>query len=128
MWPSSARLFSISFDLQKVDKVRELVEQFKEIGIVPMRIIPEFVSLPELQIELASFIVLLPNLVFLGIGIAFSFNFFDSLVFIYGVSLGTYFIELSFLHSSLSLHSSFLSYGELLGKFLMLHHMPFFSR
>ena len=89
MWPSSARLFSISFDLKKAGKVRELVEQFKEIGIVPMRIILEFVSLPELQIELASFIVLLPNLVFFGIGIAFSFNFFDSLVFIYGFSLGT---------------------------------------
>ena len=34
------RLFFISFDFKKVGKVRELVEQFKEIGIVPMRIIP----------------------------------------------------------------------------------------
>ena len=57
MRPSSAvgcfsftyvRLFSISFDLKKVGKVRELVEQFKEIGIVPMRIILEYVSLFEL--------------------------------------------------------------------------------
>ena len=58
MWPSSTiscfsftstRLFSISFDLKKTDKVRELVEQFKEIGIIPRRIIPESVSLSKLQ-------------------------------------------------------------------------------
>ena len=42
---TSTRLFSISFDLKKVGKVRELVEQFKEIGIVPMEIILESVSL-----------------------------------------------------------------------------------
>ena len=36
---TSTRLFSISFDLKKASKVRELVEQFKEIGILPMRII-----------------------------------------------------------------------------------------
>ena len=70
MWPSytvgcfyftSIRLFSISFDLKKAGKVRELVEQFKEIGIIPMRIIPESVFLSELQIELASSIALLLN-------------------------------------------------------------------
>ena len=38
------KFFSISFDLKKVDKVREVVEQFKEIGIVPIIIILEFVS------------------------------------------------------------------------------------
>ena len=58
------RLFSISFDLKKACKVRELVEQFKEIRIGHMRIIQESVSLFELQIDLASSIALLPNLVF----------------------------------------------------------------
>ena len=42
---NSIRLSSISFDLKKAGKVIELIEQFKEIGIVHMRIIPEFVSL-----------------------------------------------------------------------------------
>ena len=83
-----------------------------------MRIILEFVSLFELQIDLASTITLLPNFVFYGVGIASSFNFSDSLVFF------KYFIKLPFLHSSLSLHPSFLSFGEILGKFLMLQHMP----
>ena len=83
------RLFSISFDLKKVGKVRELVEQFKEIGTVPIRIILEYVFLSELQIDLASFIALLQNLVFSRLGIASSFNFSDSLVFFYGASLGT---------------------------------------
>ena len=83
-----------------------------------MRIILESISLFELQIDLASVITLLPNFVFYGVGIASSFNFSDSLVFF------KCFIKLPFRHSSLSLHSSFLSFGELLGKFLMLHHMP----
>ena len=86
---TSIRLFSISFDLKKAGIVREIVEQFKEIGIVPMRIIPEFVSLFELQIDLASSIALLPNLVFSRLGIASSFNFYYSLVFFSGASLGT---------------------------------------
>ena len=93
---TSTRLFSISFDLKKTGKVRELVEQFKEIGIVPMRIIPESVSLSELKIDLASFIALLQNLVFSGLGIASSFNFSDSFVFFSGACLGT---SLSFLFS-----------------------------
>ena len=66
MWPSSTvgcffftstRLFSISFDLKKSGKVSEEVEQFKERGIVPMRIILESVSLFELQIDLAYAII-----------------------------------------------------------------------
>ena len=98
MWPSSAigcfsstytRLFSISFDLNIASKAREQVEQFKEIGIVPMRIIHESVSLFELQIDLASSIALLPNLVFSGHGISSSFNFSDSLIFFSCASLGT---------------------------------------
>ena len=86
---TSTRFFSISFDLKKVGKVRELVEQFQEIGNVPIRIILEYVFLSELQIDLASSIALLPNLVFSRLGIASSFNFSDSLVFFYGASLGT---------------------------------------
>ena len=77
---TSTRLFSISFDLKKADKVKELIEQFKEIGIVHMIIIPEYVSLSELQIDLASSIALLPNLFFFGLDISSSFNFSDSLV------------------------------------------------
>ena len=42
---TSTRIFFISFDLKKAGKVRELVEQFKEIGTVPMRIIPKSVYL-----------------------------------------------------------------------------------
>ena len=72
---TSTMLFSITFDLKKAGKVRELVEQFKEIGTVPMRIIHEYVFLSELQIDLASSIALLPNLIFSGLGIASSFNF-----------------------------------------------------
>ena len=87
---TSTRLFSISFDLKKVGKVRELVEQFKEIRIVPMRIIPESVSLSKLQIDLVSSIALLPIWFSLDyIGIASSFNFFDSLVFFSSAYLGT---------------------------------------
>ena len=86
---TSTRHFYISFDLKKVGKVRELLKQFKEIGIVPMRLILEFVSLSKLQIDLASFIAVLPNLVFFGLGIASSFNFFDSLVFFSSASLIT---------------------------------------
>ena len=82
------KFFSISFNLKKVYKVREVVEQFKEIGIVPIIIILEFVSLIELQIGLTSSVALLPNFIFFGIGIAFSFNFSDFLVFFYGASLG----------------------------------------
>ena len=93
---TSTRLFSISFDLKKTGKVRELVEQFKEIRIVPMRIIPEFVYLSKFQIDLASSIALLPNLVFSELGIASSFNFSDSFVFFSGACLGT---SLSFLFS-----------------------------
>ena len=85
---TSTRLFSISFDFKKNSKVRELVEQFKEMEIVPMRIILEYVSLSELQIDLASYIALLPNLVFSGLGIAFSLNFSNSLVFFSSASLG----------------------------------------
>ena len=76
---TSTRILFISFDLKKAGKVRELVEQFKEIGIVTMRIIPESVSLYELNIDLASSIVLLQNLVFSRLGIASSFNFSDFL-------------------------------------------------
>ena len=61
-----------------------------------MRIIPEFVYLSELQIDLASSIALLPNLVFSRLGITSSFNFSHSLVFFFGASLGT---SLSFLFS-----------------------------
>ena len=86
---TSTRIFSISFDLKKVGNVRELVEQFKEIGIVRMKIIHESVSLSELQKDLASSIALLPNLVFSGLGISSSFNFCDSFVFFSGASLGT---------------------------------------
>ena len=82
------RIFSISFDLKKAGKVRELVEKFKEIGIVAMRIITKYFSLSELQIDLASSIALLPILVFSGLGIASLFNFSDSLVFFSGASLG----------------------------------------
>ena len=73
MWPSATicclsftftRLFSVSFYLKKVGKVKE-VEQFKEIGLVLMRITLESVSLSELQIDLASFVTLLPNFCFL---------------------------------------------------------------
>ena len=71
-----------------------------------MKIISESSSLSKLQIDLESFITPLQNLVFFGLGIVFSFNF----------------------SSSLSLHSSFLISCELLGKFLMLHHMPSLSR
>ena len=85
------KFFSISFDLKKVEKVREVVEQFKEIGIVPIIIILEFVSLFELQIGLTSFVALLPNFIFFGIGIAFSFNFSDFLVFFSGASLSCLF-------------------------------------
>ena len=42
---TSTRLFSISIDLKKAGKVRELLEQFKEIGIVPMKTKPESISL-----------------------------------------------------------------------------------
>ena len=51
------RFSSISFDLKKVGKVREVFKQFKGIGIMPIRIIPKSVSLFELQIDLASSIV-----------------------------------------------------------------------
>ena len=132
MWPSFTvscfsftytRLFSISFDLKKVGKVRELIKQFKEIGIVPMRIILEYVSLSELQIDLASFVALLPYLVFFGLGIASSFNLFDSLVFFSSASLNC------LLSIALCLFILFfLSYGELLGKYFMLHHMSFLSK
>ena len=44
---TSTRLFSIPFDLKKAGKVKEVVEKFKEIGILPMRIIHEY-SLSEL--------------------------------------------------------------------------------
>ena len=92
-----------------------------------MRIIPESVSLSELQIDLASSIALLQNLVFSGLGIASSFNFSDSFVFFSGACLVT---SLSFLCSiALCLCIFFfLSSSELLGKFLMLHHMPCFSK
>ena len=79
MWPSytvgcfsftSTRLLSISFDLKMASKFREGVEQFKEIGIVPMRIIHESVFLSELQIDLTSFVAFLSNLVFSRLGIA----------------------------------------------------------
>ena len=93
---TSTRLFSISFNLKKTGKVRELVEQFKEIGIVLMRIIPESVSLSKLQIDLASSITLLQNLVFSRLSIASFFNFSDSFVFFSGACLGT---SLSFLCS-----------------------------
>ena len=81
---TSTRLFSISFNLKKTCKVIELVEQFKEIRILPMRIIPESVSLSKLQIDLASSIALLQNLVFSRLSIASSFNFSDSFVFFSG--------------------------------------------
>ena len=71
----------MSFDLKKTSKVREVVEQFKELGIVPMRIIPESFSLSELLTDLVSSIALLPNFVFFRLGVASSFNFSDSLVF-----------------------------------------------
>ena len=57
-----SRLFSIYFDLKKAGKVREVVEQSEEIGILPMRIFPEsFFFFFELQIDLASCVALLPN-------------------------------------------------------------------
>ena len=83
------RLFYISFDLKKAGKVRELVEQFKEIGIVPMRIILKSISLSKLQLDLASSVALLRNFIFSRQGIAFSFSFLDSLVILFGASLGT---------------------------------------
>ena len=49
-----------------------------------MRIIYESVCLSEFQIDLASSIDFLQNLVSFGLGIASSFNFSDSLVFFYG--------------------------------------------
>ena len=84
----STRLSSISFDLKKATKVRELVEQFKEIGIVPMRIIHECVSLSKLQIDSTSYVAFPQILVFFGLGIASSFRFFDSLVSSFGASFG----------------------------------------
>ena len=51
-----------------------------------MRIILEFASLSELQIDLASSVAFLLDLVFSGLGIASSFNSSDSLVFSYGAS------------------------------------------
>ena len=110
---TSTRLFSISFDLKKDVKFRELVEQFKEIGIIPMRIIPESVSFYELQIDLASSISLLPNLVFFGLGIASPFNFSNSIVFFSGVSLGTSLSCLFSIALRLNIFFFFLSYGEL---------------
>ena len=83
----STRLSSISFDLKKATKVRELVEQFKEIGTVPMRIIHVCVSLSELQIDSTSYVAFPLNLVLFGLGIASSFRFFDSLVSSFGASL-----------------------------------------
>ena len=82
------RLFSVSFYLKKVGKVKEVVEQFKEIGLVLMRITLESVSLSELQIDLASFVTLLPNFVFFRLGVASSIGSNDSLVSFFGASLG----------------------------------------
>ena len=78
----------ISFDLKKASKVREVVEQFKEIGIIPMRIIHEFVSLSEQQIDLASSVPFLLNFVFFKMGVASSIGSNDSLVSSFGASLG----------------------------------------
>ena len=36
---TSIRLSSISFELKKSGKVREIIEHFKAIGIVPIRIV-----------------------------------------------------------------------------------------
>ena len=100
MWPSSTVnyfsftstiLFSMSFYLKKSGKVREVVKQFKEIGIVPMRIIYEFVSFSKLQIDLASSVALLPKFVFFRLSIASSIGSNDSLVSSFGASLSRIF-------------------------------------
>ena len=78
----------MSFNLTKIGKVKEVVEQFKEIGILLMRIVLEFVFLSELQTDLASSVTLLPNFIFFRLGVASSFNFSDSLVFSSGASSG----------------------------------------
>ena len=85
---TSTRLFSISFNLTKIGKVKDVVEKFKEIGILLMRIVLEFISLSKLRTDLASSVTLLPNIIFFGLGVASSFNFYDSLVFSSGISLG----------------------------------------
>ena len=64
---------------------------YKEIGILLMRIVLEFVSLSELRTDLASSVTLLPNFIFFRLGVSSSFNFFDSLVFSSGASLSRLF-------------------------------------
>ena len=54
-----------------------------------MRIIPKYVSLSGLKLDLASSVALLPNLIFSRLGIVSSFDFSDSLVFFSSASLGT---------------------------------------
>ena len=88
-----------------------MVEHFKEIENVPIKIV------------LISSLVLFPNLVFFRVSLISSLRFSASFNFPYDISLGNL-----KLHSFQSLHPSFLSSGELLGKFRMLHYMPLLSR
>ena len=65
---TSTRLSSISFDLKKHGKVREMIEHLKKkIGIIPIRIIPKSISLVDPQLDSSSFVAFLPNLVFFGV-------------------------------------------------------------
>ena len=118
----STRLPSISFGLKKVGKVK-VVEIIQGNWNCTITIFSEYVSLFELKIDSTSSIAFLSNLIFSRLGIVSSFNFSDSLVLSSSDSLGDSLSCLLFI--ALYFCIFLLSLGDLLGKFLMLHHMSF---
>ena len=77
------------FDLTIVHNIKEIVEQFKEIEILPINKAFESITSSTLLIDFISPVAFLPNFVFSKLGTIPSFTFSNSLACFKSVLLGT---------------------------------------